>query len=159
MILHKECFRFQTICIAACYPSRFPDCLTWNCPPSWGNLGCVQSVAQHDCPWQSGSGSIWVRTDNPLTPKEDWRISQALMSCELVFISHHKNKALYVTARALLYDHHVAESITGNCYCTVKTEGKKKKKGKGRGGRSDEDVLVSLLFISPQIPWFREMMW
>ena len=79
------------------------DCLTGNCHLSRGNLPCMRSVAQHNCPWQSGSGeSIWVRKDNPLTPKEDWRISQALMSRELVFISHLKNRAVCVRARALL---------------------------------------------------------
>lgn len=71
----------------------------------------MQSVVQHARPWQLGSGeSIWVRKDNPLTHKEDWRISQALMSCELVFISHHKNGPVCVTARALHYDHRVTES-------------------------------------------------
>lgn len=56
-----------------------------------------------------GSGdSIWVRKDNPLTHKEDWGISQALMSPELVFISHHKKRAVCVTARARRYGHRVS---------------------------------------------------
>lgn len=87
----------------------------------------MRTVAQHDCPWQSGSGeSIWVRKDNPLTPKEDWRISWALMSCELVFISHHKNRAVCVTARALGHDQRVSKSIMGNCYCSGKSAGKRR---------------------------------
>lgn len=86
----------------------------------------MQSVAQHACPWQPGSGeSIWVRKDNPLTPKEDWRISQALMSCELVFISPHKNGAVCVTASALQHNHRVTESIMGNCYLAGASGGSK----------------------------------
>lgn len=80
---------------------------------------CSVSVAQHACRWQPGSGeSIWVRNDNPLTPKEDWRISQALMSCELVFISNHKNAAVSVTARALQQDHGVTQNkgAGGGCF-------------------------------------------
>lgn len=62
------------------------------------------------CPRQPGSGdSIWVRKDNPLTHEEDWGISQALMSPELVFISHHKKRAVCVTARARQPDHRVSE--------------------------------------------------
>lgn len=88
------------------------------------------SVAQLNCPCQSGSGeSIWVRKDNPLTPKEDWRISQALMSCELVFISHHKNEAVCVTGRALRHDHHVTESIVGNCSCDGESGGRRREVG------------------------------
>lgn len=135
--VNKQCFRIQTICMITrpqhvkisleTQPSFFvSDCLTWNCHLSGDNLRCMRSVAQHDCPWQSGSGeSIWVRKDNPLTPKEDWRISQALMSCELVFISHHKNRAVCVAARALQHDHHVTESIMGNCYCAGENGGKR----------------------------------
>lgn len=71
----------------------------------------MQSLAQCICPRQLGSGErIWVRKDNPLTHKEDWGISQALMSPELVFISHHKKRAVCVTARARQYDHRVSES-------------------------------------------------
>lgn len=38
------------------------------------------------------------------------------MSCELVFISHHKNAAVCVTARVLQHDHRVSLSIMGNSH-------------------------------------------
>lgn len=139
-------------------PVSVSDSLTWNCHLSGGNLRCMQSVAQHACPWQPGSGeSIWVRKDNPLTPKEDWRISQALMSCELVFISPHKNGAVCVTASALQHNHRVTESIMGNCYLEWRKQGNRwRTREKGR--MTAEDVLVSSLLISLHILGFREMM-
>lgn len=117
--------------------SQFLVSLTWNCHLSKHDLGSVHRVVQHACPWQPGSGeSIWVRKDNPLTPKEDWRISQALMSCELVFISHHKNGAVCVAAREHQQDHRVTESIMRNCY-HAGASGRNKEQAEGyrrRGG-------------------------
>lgn len=77
------------------------------------------------------------------------------MSCELVFISHHKNKAVCVTARAIQHDHHVPESIMGNCYRTGEKTADEEEEEEEDGA---EDVLVSWLLISPKDPGFREMM-
>jgi len=134
------------------------DCLTQNYYHSGGNLHFTGSVAQHDCLWRPGSReSIWVRKDNPLTPKEDWKISRALMSCELVFISHHKNRTVCVAASMLQRDHRVPESIMGDCYCTGESGGRRRRRwGEYKGTR--EDVRLSVLFITPQILGFREMM-
>lgn len=74
------------------------------------------------------------------------------MSCELVFISPHKNGAVCVRARALQHEHRVTESIMGNS-SKAGESGRKREKRKGRIREEGiaEDVSASLLLISAQI--------
>lgn len=53
------------------------------------------------------------------------------MSCELVFISHHKNAAVCVTARVLQHDHQVSLSIMGSSHHAGASAGNKREGEEG----------------------------
>lgn len=140
-------------------PVPVSDCLTWNCHLSGGNLHCMRSVAQHDCPWQSGAERVFGLGRIIHSPLKRIGESHRLWWVVSWCLFHITRTGLFVSQPGRFGTTTASQKASWVIATALERFRSKVVVGRGGEGRSGWDVLVSSLLILPQILGFREMMW